>query len=228
MNHIAVANIDNFMLTAKDFATSKSGLVSELSGFCNGYNGQVNGVNPSSASSALATALETIPEISNDSTWTAIQVDLSDIEILLQRMVTFLGRVDGISALWFILSIVLVGIMVIFCLYMLVCAWKSGKDGYQFVGEDRPTCYSNFLNYVATPLFGVLLAGIWFSVSVIFTSLAANSDLCYGEIITGETVLNILIERGYAKTTDAYIMVDEFLHVSSFFSSQSFQDSSAI
>lgn len=202
------------MDTAKEFSTSKDVLMTHLPGYCNGAGVDVNGINPSSASSAFETSLATVDDISNDSTWSAIEVDLSDIEILLERMVTFLGRVDGVATVWFVLATTLVGILIVFCVYMLGCAWKSGKDGYQFVGEDRPTCYSNFLNYIATPLFGLLLACTWFAVSIIFTSQVLNADLCYGEIITGETVLNILIERGYAKTTDAYIMTDEYLHVS--------------
>lgn len=214
LNHVSAANIDNFMTSAGEFTTSKEELVTSLSGFCNGAGADVNGLNPATVASAFETSLSGVDDLTTNSTWTAIDVDLTDIETLLQRMVNFLGRVDGPSTLWFIVEMAWVGIMVFFCLYLLFCAWKSGKEGYQFVGEDRPTCYTNFLNYIATPLFAVFLAFAWFNASALFTSHVANADYCYGEIVTGKTILNILVENGYAETTDAYHMADEFLHVS--------------
>ena len=211
---MSAANIDNFMTSAGEFTTSKEDLVTSLSGFCDGIGVDVNGLNPATVSSAFETSLSGVDNLKTNGTWTALEVDLTDIETLLERLVTFLGRVDGPSTLWFILEMTWVGTMVFFCFYMLFCAWKSGQDGYQFVGEDRPTCYTNCLNYIATPLFAIFLAFAWFNVSTLLTSHVANADYCYGEIVTGKTILNILVENGYAETTDAYLMTDEFLHVS--------------
>ena len=66
---------------------------------------------------------------------------------------------------------------------------------------------------MATPLFAGLLAGAWFSTSFFFTSQTANADFCYDEISTGETAMRMIVERGYAKTSDAYLLIDEYLHV---------------
>lgn len=202
------------MTTAGEFATMKDDLLTHLSGYCSGSNAKINGVNPGTAATAFATSLQPIDDISGIPSWKALQVDLSDLSILVGRLATFLSRFDGTMTLWFFLSMLVTSSLAGFCIFMLVCAWKSGKEGYKFVGEEDTACYMSFLNFVATPLFGLLLAAAWFGVSTIFTVQTANADFCYGEIVTGETVTNIMIERGYAKTTDAYRMVDEYLHVS--------------
>lgn len=130
----------------------------------------------------------------------------------MQSMVDFLKIVDGPGRLWFILSISLASVLAIFLIYMLVCAWKSGKQGYQFIGEDNPTCNTRFLNYFATPIFALLIASAWFMTSTLLAAHTTSADLCYDEILTGETVLRMLNQRGYASTSEAYLSVDEYLH----------------
>ena len=111
-------------------------------------------------------------------------------------------------------SISLASVLAIFLVYMLVCAWKSGKQGYKFIGEDNPTCNTRFLNYFATPIFALLIASAWFMTSTLLAADTTSVDLCYDETLTGETVLRMLNQKGYASTSEAYLNVDEYLRVS--------------
>ena len=206
--------MDALLTTAAEFDTLRDDLVLSLTGFCAGSTTTVNGLNPSTVSSNLVTTLNAVDDISSEATWTTLQTDLTDLDAMLEKLVNFVKLVDGPVTIWFLTAVGTLGLLFLLCLYMLVMAWKSGKEGYQFVGESRATCGSRFLHYFATPLFALLLAVAWFSTSVLFTSQTASSDFCYSEIVTGTTVQKILVERGYAETSDAYLLVDEYLHVS--------------
>ena len=189
--------------------------MANITGFCSGASVTVNGYNPATAASNYESSLSAVDDISGDSGWSLLETDVTDLNKLMQSMVDFLKFVDGPATIWFIVTISVNSLLFMFSMIMLVCAWKSGKEGYQFVGEDRRTCGGFFLHFFATPLFALLLASSWFTTSIFFTSQVANSDFCYDEITTGDTVLRMLVQRGYAETSDAYALVDEYLHVSS-------------
>lgn len=214
MDNIQSTEITALMESSAQLATNRDDLVADLAGFCPAAASNVNGLYPTDVTADFITDLNGVEDISQDASWSAIETDFSDLEELVESMISFLKIVDGPLTLWFILTISVVGALAIMLIYMLVCAWKAGKEGYQFIGEGRPSCNSRFLHFVGTPLFALLLAGAWFLTSTLLASHATNADLCYDEILTGETVLRILNERGYDSTSEAYISVDEYLHVS--------------
>ena len=210
--------ISSLLAAAGIFDTAKADLVTEMGDFCTNVNlpatGLVGGVELDVVSTALTTSLTALDDISTDAAWSAIETDITDLEKVVDGFVTAMGIVDGPGALWFILTLSITSALIVSFIYMLICAWKSGKEGYQFVGEDRPTCNSKFLHFFATPLFALLLASMWFYASVMFAGQVTNADLCYDEIVTGETVLRMLEERGFGQTSDAYVLIDNYLHVS--------------
>lgn len=214
MDNIESDNLDTLLTSAGEFASTRDELVTDLNGFCSGATATVNGLNLATVITSFSGALDAMGDIANDASWASIQTDFTDLEKMMEGMVSFLDVFDGPGSLWFVLAIVFTTLLLLFCMFMIVCAWRSGKEGYQFVGEERPTLGSKFLHYVATPLFALCLAFAWFASSTLLTSHALNSDFCYDEIVTGETALRILVERGYDTTSDAYLLVDEYLHVS--------------
>jgi hypothetical protein len=215
LSNVDADKIDNLLTIAGEFIPLRDNLVVELSSYCTAPAvGTVNGANPAIVIPTFAGGFNAIPDITTDSTWSSLSTDVTDLEALIQSMVSFLGYVNGPITVWFLVAVSAVGLLFLFSLYMIACAWKSGKEGYQFVGEERRSCGVIALHYFVTPFFAILLATAWFSTSVLFTSQTANADFCYDEIVTGDTVLRLLVQRGYTETTDAYILVDAYLHVS--------------
>eukprot|EP00551_Chaetoceros_affinis_P001581 CAMPEP_0203636010 /NCGR_PEP_ID=MMETSP0088-20131115/2648_1 /ASSEMBLY_ACC=CAM_ASM_001087 /TAXON_ID=426623 /ORGANISM="Chaetoceros affinis, Strain CCMP159" /LENGTH=378 /DNA_ID=CAMNT_0050490035 /DNA_START=427 /DNA_END=1563 /DNA_ORIENTATION=- len=210
--NIEKTEFDTLMTTAQEFSTNRDNLVTDLAGFCPAAANNINGLYPTDVTADFILNLNDVGDLSDDVTWSEIQNDFSDLEELMKSLVSFLTIVNGPTRLWFILSTSVTSVLAILLIYMLVCAWKTGKEGYQFIGEGLPSCNSRFLHFLGTPLFALLLASIWFGTSFIFASHASNADLCYDEILTGETVLRMLNERGYASTSEAYLFVDEYLH----------------
>lgn len=203
------------MLTsAGEFLTLRDSLVTDLTGYCAGATTTVNGHNPEDVSSAFSTAISSIPDIANDASWTGLKTDITSLDTMIESMTNFLNHFDGPSTLWFLTATIATGVLFLSCVYLLACAWKSGKEGYQFVGERRSSFGSSFLHFFVTPLFILLLASSWFVTSSIFLSQTANADFCYDEIVTGNAALKIVVESGYPNTSDVYFLLDEYLHVS--------------
>jgi len=197
---------------ASNFVATRDAYVSSLSTFCLAPTGNVNGQDPSAVKAELSASLTDIGDISVDGDWSTLKTDLQDMQGMIQQAVSFLDKNTGMTALWFILVLSALSCMVIAVLYLLAQAWKSGKEGYQFVGEFRPTCGSRILHFFVTPIFGIVLAAVWFTTSTMLAAHAINSDVCYDEITTGDTILRMMVERGYANNSDPYILVDEYLH----------------
>lgn len=212
LEHVDSTKVESLLTTSGEFTTLKDALVTNLSGFCSGAGVTVNGYNPATTTLNYESSLSEVTDISGDGAWALLKTDVSDLNKLMQNIVDFLKFVDGPASIWFIVTASVSGLFLLFCIYMLACAWKAGKEGYQFVGEDRKGCCSVFLQFIVTPLFALLIATSWFMTSVFFTSQVANADFCYDEITTGDTVLRMLVQRGYAESSDAYVLVDEYLH----------------
>ena len=209
------ASLDAAIEASSDIESSKDSLVTTLGQFCLNPTGSVGGLDPKAQTDEIISALEAIPLLSDDSAWTEYNSTLSEMNDVLVDAVTAMKIFQGPSELWFICLTVTVGLIAICTLYLLACAWKAGKDGYEFTGDTDSTFANKILHRLVLPLYALLIAGAWFVTATSFSTVASNSDLCYAEITTGDTVLSILRQLDFDETSDFYIRTDDYLHVSS-------------
>lgn len=211
-------NLSTFMesSTAFKFLIADSGLIADLSTFCPVSTATVGGVDPSKVTTDFRDALLEIDVLGNAATVAAFAefTSVIDMNDELSDAVDFMSFMKGPGEPWFWVSMLSTGVLVLLTFYLLASAWKAGKEGYEFVGETEDSINTKILDFVAIPLFAVLVAGAWFGASAAFTASAANADFCVAEIGGGDAVLNILQEMGYDENSYFYRSANEYLHVS--------------
>lgn len=200
-------SLDKAIQSSTDIVTSRNDLVLELDEFCPNPTGIVKNVTEDFKSSIVV-----IPNMADDSSWENLNASLPEMNDVLVDAVSFIGFLKSPKETWFIGALSATICTSICTLYLLACAWKSGKEGYEFSGEDDISCNSRVLHYCVLPLFAVLIAGSWFVTAIAFTSGAANADFCYGEISTGKTVLNFLLQLQFTESSEFYKRTDDYLH----------------
>jgi len=207
------SGIDSTLASSATLQTPKTEMETALTNFCAAHNGDlVNGMNPQELGASLKTASQIIPNLNDDSSWSTYNASLTGMNEVLEDSVSFLSFLDSPKKFWFLGIIGCAGGIGLLAFFLLSCAWKSGREGYEFNGESITDCNSIFLNWVAIPLFALLIAGAWFVTAVVFTSGAANADFCYSEISTGNTVLEFVKNLGYDESSSFYLMTDDYLH----------------
>lgn len=212
-------NLGTFMESSTAFTSliADSGLIADLSTFCPVSTATVGGVDPSKVTTDFRDALLEIDVLDNDATLAAfveLGTSVTDMNDEFSDAVDFMSFMKGPGEPWFWVSMLSTGVLVLLTFYLLASAWKAGKEGYEFVGETEDSINTKILDFVAIPLFAVLVAGAWFGASTAFTASAANADFCVAEIGGGDAVLNILQEMGYDEISYFYRSADEYLHVS--------------
>lgn len=209
------SGIDSTLASSANLQTPKTEMETALTNFCAAHNGDlVNGMNPQELGASLKIASQIIPNLNDDSSWSTYNTSLTGMNEVLEDSVSFLSFLDSPKKFWFLGIIGCAGGIGLLAFFLLSCAWKSGREGYEFNGESITDCNSIFLNWVAIPLFALLIAGAWFVTAVVFTSGAANADFCYSEISTGNTVLEFVKNLGFDESSSFYLMIDDYLHVS--------------
>lgn len=204
------ANLDKTFTESSEFLTMKTSLQNDLSTSCVGTGTEAND-HPATITANLRASLEGVSDISLDPTWTKYNNTVVEMNDLIGEIVGLVDFVEGTSW-YYIFFLSTAGLTAILTIYLEACAWRSGKEGYEFVGEAENTLNTKFLNFIAVPVFALLIAGTWFVTSVAMTTLAANGDFCYAEITTGNEMLKILELRGFDESTDFYKHADEYLH----------------
>jgi len=206
-------SLDTSIEASTEFLAPRDDLVNDLANFCPDSSATVGGVDPANLTATVKTSLDAIPNMEGDTSWNTYNASLTEMNEILSDALSFLGFLKGPSEVWFISLISACGCTIFITLYLLACAWKSGKEGYEFSGEDENSCGSKFLHFVALPFFAVLVAGAWFITSIALTSGASNADFCYDEITTGDTVLRFLRNLDFSNTSEFYALTDDYLHV---------------
>jgi hypothetical protein len=205
-------NLQPAIDTSTAFETPKNEMITDLADFCDGATVTVGGSDPSQLTENFRASLEALTDLALDGSWSTFNASLPDMNEALGDMVSFIGFLESRKEIWFICLICATGVAALLTLYLFACAWRSGKEGYEFVGEAESTFNTKFLNCFAVPMFALLMAGTWFSASVAFTSGAANADFCYNEISTGDAFLQMLRYRGFDESSTFYKLTDDYLH----------------
>jgi hypothetical protein len=206
-------SLDAAIQASSDIEASKDSLATTLSQFClNPSGASVGGLDPYVLTDEVYFALEAIPLLSDDAAWTEYNSTLSEMNDVLVDALSAMKIFQSPKEWWFIGLTITVGLIAICTLYLLACAWKAGKDGYEFTGDTDSTLANKILHMLVLPLYALLIAGAWFVTASSFSTVAANSDLCYGEITTGDTVLSILRQLDFDETSAFYIRTDDYLH----------------
>jgi hypothetical protein len=174
----------------------------------------VGGQDPSELTTNVTIALTAIPDLALDPSFVNFNASLVDMSDILVDAVSFMSFLESPGQIWFITLLSCSGALIILIVYLFACAWKSGKDGYVFVGDTDKNCNDRILHFVAIPLFSILLAGAWFVSATALATSAANADFCHSEITTGEAVLSFLGNLQYDVNSTFYQLVDDYLHVS--------------
>lgn len=207
------ANWETFLETSSEFETEKEELILSLETFCpSGTSGTIEGEDAAELTDEYRVSLEDLFDLTTDVSWKQFNASLAEMNDMFEDIIDFIGFMDGATQPWYWGSLIALGLLILLTFYLLVAAWKAGKEGYEFVGEAESNLNTKFLNYVGIPLFAVLVAGAWFTASVGFAAAASNADFCYSEINEGQTLLNMLVERGYDESTYFYKTADEYLH----------------
>lgn len=193
--------------------TTKATLITDLGQFCGTSTESVGGLDPSGLVDDVVSSLQAIPELADDPSWNAYNSSLAEMNEILADAVSFISFLKSPTELWFICVLSAAGCIAVSTLFLLACAWKAGKEGYEFSGENESTLGGNLLHFFVIPFFALLVAATWFLSSVAFTSGAANADFCYSEIKTGDTVLNFLRQLEFNETSELYLRTDDYLHV---------------
>ena len=205
-------SLSTAVAASSSFQTPKNVMVAELMSFCPTSTETVGGQDPSQVTEAFYTALTQVGDLAADSSWNTFKSTIEDINEILVGAVSFIGFFESPKELWYIGLLCAAGALLLLIFYMLACAWKSGKEGYEFAGEAETDCNSIFLNFVGIPLFALLMAGAWFVTSLAFTTGAANADFCYSEIRTGDTILASLRNLQFEETSGLYKQTDDYMH----------------
>ena len=208
------SSLDTAIKSSTEFQTSKNVFITDLQAFCPNSVGDVGGINPTVFTQNVITSLQAIPDLATDSAWDTYNSSLSEMNDFLDEAVSVIGFLESPRAAWFLSCICASAATALLILYLLAGGWRSGKEGYEFAGEEEHNCTMKFLHLIAIPLFSVLMAWTWFVTAVSFTTSAANSDFCYSEITTGDTVLGFLRNLKFAETSEFYKRADDYLHVS--------------
>jgi len=210
-------SLSTAVAASSSFQTPKNVMVAELMSFCPTSTETVGGQDPSQVTEDFYTALIQVGDLAADSSWNTFKSTIEDINEILVGAVSFIGFFESPKEIWYIGLLCAAGALVLLIFYMLACAWKSGKEGYEFAGEAETDCNDIFLNFVGIPLFALLMAGAWFVTALAFTTGAANADFCYSEIRTGDTILASLRNLQFEETSELYKQTDDYMHVSSMY-----------
>jgi len=206
------STVDKLQERSSEFEATKADLLVELNTFCITSQGQVNGESPSDVVADLRTALQAVEDINTDPQWEDIEELSQDTKELGDSFLDAFSFAKGPTAIWFLASTIGMSILIILIMFLLKCAWKSGQEGYEFVGDEKSTPCSKFLHFFVNPLFGLLVAGVWFLTSCYMSLSAVDADFCLDEITTGLGALKIVEEMGYDPNNEFYKLTDEFLH----------------
>ncbi len=216
-------NWEKFLESSATFETGKEDLVSNLGTFCPpGTAGTIDGEDAAVLTADYRASLLVLFDLTSDPSWKQFNASLAEMNDMFTDIIDFIGFMEGSDQPWYWGSLIAGGVLAMLTVYLLLSAWKAGKEGYEFVGEAESTVCTKFLHFIGIPLFAVLVAASWFAASVAFAATASNADFCYTEINEGMTVLNMLQERGYDETTYFYKTADEYLHVSLFYTVHSY------
>jgi len=206
------SSLSTAIATSTAFQIPKNEMVTELSNFCTTSTGSVGGQDPSVVTTSFHVALLVVTDLASDSSWVTFSTTTVEIIDILTSVLSFIGFLESPTEFWYIGVLCSAGALLLLILYMLACAWTSGKEGYEFAGETETNSNDIFLNYIGIPMFAVLLAGAWFVTSTVFTSGAANADFCYSEIKTGDTALSFLRNLQFEETSSLYKQTDDYMH----------------
>lgn len=204
--------LDVAITSSSEFQTPRNEIVTVLESFCPAPSGNVGGEDPAEVISTLTAALNAIPDLASEPSFVEFNSSIVDMNEILIDAVSFMSFLRSPSQLWFILLLSCSGLLLFLIVYLFGCAWKSGKEGYVFVGDTDRNCNDKFLHIVAIPLFALLLAGAWFVSASAFAGSAANADFCYAEITTGDTILSFLQNLQFDENSTFYKLADDYLH----------------
>jgi hypothetical protein len=205
--------VDSLFTEAGTFADVRDPILVDLSTFCPVSSGLVNGEDPKAVTEAYMIALASIGDISQaDSEWSDFRTMSDDTGGFIDKIVKYTSSGKSYTPIWFICTLIALGVILMITLFLISCAWNSGKEGYQFVGEDEKTCRNTMLINFASPLFGLLIAVFWIASSGLLCASVADADFCVDEITTGEGALKMVENMNFATDNYFYQMTDEYLH----------------
>ena len=160
---------------SSDFESTKADLLIELNNFCTSSQGQVNGQSPSDLVANVRITLNDVIDTNTDPDWANIDVLSQDAKELGANFLDAFSFANGPTAIWFLVSTIGISALILLIMFLLKCAWKSGQEGYEFVGDGKETPCSRFLHLFVNPLFALLVAGTWFLTSSYLAFSTANA-----------------------------------------------------
>ena len=167
--------VDELLQRSSDFESTKADLLVELNSFCTNSNGLVNGREPSDIVTDVKTALQDVGDLNIDQDWSNISTMSLDAKELGDNFMDAFDFARSPFVIWFLTTTIGISVLILLIIFMLRCAWKSGQEGYEFVGDEKSSPCSKFQHYFATPLFALLVAGAWFLSSCYLALSTANA-----------------------------------------------------
>jgi hypothetical protein len=207
-------NYDTLFFASATFDIAKNLLVEDLSTFCQTSNGTVDGQDPTLIVESLKDSLTNLNATTPDSKWESLKLISYEFSKIFDDIEKKLSYFEGSVPLWLIVSISIYGIIIVLTVYFLICAWKAGHRGYEFVGDTRNSCKDRLTLNVASPLYILIIIGMWVLASFLLASSAAVSDICVDEVTNGDTLLNIIENFAGNQTSIFYQITDNYIHVS--------------
>jgi hypothetical protein len=207
-------NYDEFFSATATFDSTKNSLMTDLSNFCQTSNGTVDGQDPVLILDLLNSSLTNFDAANPDADWERLKMISSEYSTIFDEIEKNLAYFKGSTPVWLIVSISIGVFITLLTIYFFICAWNAGHQGYEFVGDNPRSCKDRLTQNVVSPVYALMIFGMWVFASFLLASSAAVSDFCVNEVSVGDSFLNVIESIAGNQTNIFYQITDNYMHVS--------------
>lgn len=205
-------NYDEFFFATGTFDSAKNLLMTDLSNFCQTSNGTVDGQDPVLILDSLNSSLTNLDVATPDANWEGLKMISSEYSTIFDEIGKKLTYFKGSMPVWLIVSIFIGVFITLLTIYLFICAWNVGHQGYEFVGDNRRSCKDRLTQNVVSPVYALMIFGMWVLASFLLASSAAVSDFCVDEVTNGDSFLNVIENFAGNQTNIFYQITDNYMH----------------